>query len=109
MEQKHSKLGISSFGISIGLIIFIIALRFIIVNDNTYAYSLPPSNTLTTARSMWTLSKYGLLVALGLGIGGLLQKDRKKIFAILGTIFSAMTIIFIVVGYVILMIIYGVW
>ena len=29
------------------------------------------------------------LVSLGLGIGGLVQKERKKIFAILGTIFSA--------------------
>jgi hypothetical protein len=32
------------------------------------------------------------LVALGLGIGGLIQKDRKKVFAILGTIFSGLTI-----------------
>jgi hypothetical protein len=32
------------------------------------------------------------LVGLGLGIGGLVQKDRKKIFAVLGTIFSALTI-----------------
>ena len=31
------------------------------------------------------------LVALGLGIGGLIQKDRKKIFAILGTVFAAIT------------------
>jgi hypothetical protein len=36
------------------------------------------------------------LVALGLGIGGLFQKDRKKIFPILGTIFSTLAIIGIV-------------
>lgn len=33
------------------------------------------------------------LVALGFGIAGLIQKDRKKIFAILGTIFSAVTFV----------------
>lgn len=32
------------------------------------------------------------LIALGLGIGGLLQKERNKIFAILGTTFSLVAI-----------------
>ncbi|MGU5664466.1 hypothetical protein, partial [Aeromonas sanarellii] len=33
------------------------------------------------------------LVALGLGIAGLLQKERKKLFAILGTVFSAVSLV----------------
>ena len=33
------------------------------------------------------------LAALGLGIAGLVQRDRKKTFAILGTVFSALTIL----------------
>jgi hypothetical protein len=33
------------------------------------------------------------LVALGLGIGGLLQKERKKIFAILGAVFSSVCLV----------------
>lgn len=33
------------------------------------------------------------LVSLGLGIGGLVQKDRQKIFAILGTTFSGLIIL----------------
>ena len=33
------------------------------------------------------------LIALGLGIGGLVQKERKKVFAILGIVFSALTIL----------------
>ena len=109
MELKHSGLGIASFITSIGVLIYIIVLWFIIVNDNTYMYSLPPSKTLTITGSLCILSPFGLLVALGLGIGGALQKDRKNIFAILGIIISAMTIICIAVSYVILMIIYGVW
>ena len=36
-------------------------------------------------------------VALGLGIGGLFQKERKKIFAILGTVFSSAVIVVTVV------------
>ncbi len=33
------------------------------------------------------------LLALGLGIGGLLQRDRKKVFAILGVCFSAVPLL----------------
>jgi hypothetical protein len=33
------------------------------------------------------------IVALGLGIAGLIQKKRKKLFAILGTVFAAATIL----------------
>ncbi|MFN5869170.1 MAG: hypothetical protein ACK46A_07565 [Akkermansiaceae bacterium] len=33
------------------------------------------------------------LIALGLGIAGLLQKERKKIFAILGIVFSAVSLL----------------
>ena len=36
---------------------------------------------------------FAALVSLGLGIGGLLQKERKKVFAILGTVFSAAIIL----------------
>jgi hypothetical protein len=35
---------------------------------------------------------FSSLFALGLGIGGLRQKDQKKLFAIQGTIFSALLI-----------------
>ena len=33
------------------------------------------------------------VVAAGLGIAGFFQKDRKRLFAILGTIFSSLTIV----------------
>ena len=33
------------------------------------------------------------LIGLGLGIGGMLEKNRKNIFAILGTVFSALVIV----------------
>ncbi len=33
------------------------------------------------------------LIALGLGISGLLRKDRKKLFAILGIVFASATLL----------------
>ncbi len=76
MELKHSELGIASFSINI-------VSGFVTI----FAWS-----------HMWYFFYFFLgilftsLVALGLGIGGLRQKDRKKLFAILGTIFSAFLI-----------------
>ena len=40
---------------------------------------------------LFIFSVFGTLIGLGLGIGGLAQKDRLKIFAILGVIFHALT------------------
>ena len=76
LELKYSELGIASFSINIvsGIIIIL-----------AWSY-------------MWYFFYFSLgilfmsLVALGLGIGGLRQKDRKKLFAILGTIFSVLLI-----------------
>jgi len=34
------------------------------------------------------LALFILLISLGLGIGGLIQKERKKIFSVLGVVFS---------------------
>ncbi len=109
MDQKHSGLGIASSITSIAAVIYIIALWYIIVNDNTYMYSLPPSKTLTIAQSLCNLYPLGLLAALLLGFGGVLQKDRKNIFAILGIIISSMTFIGIALIYGFLMIVYGVF
>ena len=36
---------------------------------------------------------FASLVALGLGIGGLTEKDQKKLYAILGTVFSVVTLV----------------
>jgi len=42
------------------------------------------------------------VIAIGLGIAGLIQKERKKIFAILGTVFATgailITIVLIAIG-----------
>jgi t-SNARE complex subunit (syntaxin) len=37
------------------------------------------------------------VLAIGLGIGGVVQSNRKKIFAVLGIVFAAITIVLTVV------------
>jgi hypothetical protein len=85
--QKHSGLGISSFSIIMIVSIFITLLYFI------YRYIFP-ENTYLFMILIYALYASPLisLVAIGLGIGGLIQKNQKKIFAILGTIFSVMVL-----------------
>jgi hypothetical protein len=77
MEWKHSGLGIASFSISI--ICGIVTILTWMFNSGYFFYF-----------SLGTLIMSS--VALGLGLGGLIQIDRKKLFAILGTIFSVLLI-----------------
>jgi hypothetical protein len=94
-EQKHSGLGIASFITSIvsGIIIFLL-----IVIAGVMETSTPGGMDEESAGAMMVgLFLFAFLgaalVALGLGIGGLIQKERKKIFAMLGAVFAAATIV----------------
>lgn len=95
MEPPHSGLGIASFVISIlsGVLIF-----FLIVIAGVMEASTPGGMDEESVGAIVVgLFLIGFLftalVALGLGIGGLVQRNRKKIFAILGTVFSGLTIV----------------
>ena len=86
MEQKHSSLGIASIITNI-VVIFIIAILVIVpALYRPLAGQIPLS-------IIYFVFAFISLVALGLGIAGLIQKDQKKIFAILGTIFSVLMIV----------------
>ena len=85
-ELKHSGLGIASFGISILPLLSCIYFIFFEEGDiqdgmSIIGYCLCFGNPFVS------------LVSLLLGIGGLLQKDREKIFAILGVVISALIIV----------------
>jgi len=109
VEQKHSGPGIASFITSVGVGIFTILLLVIEsnINESFTLYTLE-----WDARQIIILYlRFVLLlvsfVALGLGLWGLLQKNRKKIFAILGTIFSLGIIGCICIVFLIFAITYG--
>ena len=95
MEQKHSGLGIASFISSViaGIFLFVI---FVIAG--VMEASTPGGIDETSPAAVFIgLSMFGFLfvalVALGLGIAGLVQKNRIKLFALLGTIFSACSLL----------------
>ena len=95
MTQQHSGLGISSFIVSLAAAIFIFATLIIAGN---LANSTPGGLSEDSNEAMFIgFAIIGLvllsLIALGLGIAGLFQKDRLKVFPILGTIFSSLTIL----------------
>lgn len=98
MEQKHSGIGIASFIISIvaGILIFIV----LGIAGSIEASTPGGMDENSTEAVMIGLAIIGLLflnvLSVGLGIGGLLQKERKKIFAILGTVFSSFLILSVI-------------
>ena len=98
MDHKHSGIGVASFIISLVMAVAAFGLiTFAGVIEATTPGGMEEESAVAIVIG---LSIFGCilvdLVALGLGIGGLIQKDRKKIFSILGTIFSISTIIGIV-------------
>lgn len=84
---KHSGLGITSF--IIGIIQSIVSFTAIIISG--VIYSIPTENQEIIFAIIGLVIFVGLfihLIGIGLGIAGLLQKNRKKVFSILGLIFN---------------------
>lgn len=93
--KKHSGFGIASFITSIvsAILIFILMLFAGFIAASSPG-GMDQSSTAAVIVGLFLIAFLFLsLVALGLGIVGLFQKKRKKIFSVLGTIFSAVTII----------------
>src|SRR5690606_34790781 len=91
MEVKHTGAGIASFDtiIDAGVLIFVQIMIAGVVEVSTPG-GMDEESIAAVLIGLFLFAFLGAeLVALGLGIGGLIQKDRKKIFAILGVVFSA--------------------
>lgn len=98
-DKKFSGLGIASFVISIVATVLLFLLFIIagIIEVSTPGGVDESSATAVIIGFFLITFMFVLIAALGLGIGGIFQKGRKKIFAILGVIFSALTFIGITV------------
>lgn len=91
MEVKHSGVGIASFVTSIvaGVLIFLLVIIAGVLEVSTPG-GMDEESIAAVLIGLFLFAFLGAeLLALGLGIGGLIQQDRKKIFAILGVVFSA--------------------
>ncbi|HTF90090.1 MAG TPA: hypothetical protein VK843_16870 [Planctomycetota bacterium] len=95
MENKHTRLGIASFALSalaagctFALFALGLLLRALIRGDHHDFHFL---------KVLFLLGLFAIffmnLASLGLGIAGLAQTERKKLFAVLGTVFASMQIV----------------
>jgi len=102
-KNPHSRLGIASFALSLLSPIFIIAgLANIIIS--MFHASTPTARALQDMVSGWSdtvifapllISPMLAALAVLLGIAGLVQKKRRKIFAVLGMLISILIWLFI--------------
>lgn len=94
-DQKHSGIGIASFITSIvsGILTFLLIVIAGAIEVSTPG-GMDEDSMSALIIGLLVIAFMGTnLIALGLGIGGLVQEKKKKIFAILGTIFSATWIV----------------
>ncbi len=92
--MSHSMLGIVSFAMSLilGVLLFLL---FVIagIMESTTPGGIPKDSPKTMVLGLLLIAAFlADLVALGLGIAGLCASQRKKVFALLGTIFAAGTL-----------------
>jgi hypothetical protein len=97
---KHSGLGIASFIIAI-VVVEVFEFLLIVVTgivEATNPGGVEAKPTIATVVGMSIFLGFGLsLVGIGLGIAGLIQKNRKKVFTILGLV-SNLAVIIMVLG-----------
>ncbi len=98
VASKHSGLGIASFVLGIlNLIFWFVLLAVAGYLELSTPGGLGSNDGLAMVVGLVAMLLMGLcLLALGLGIGGWVQKQHKKIFAILGVVVSGLTIMMMI-------------
>ena len=110
-ENRHSRMGIASFVISILATVLVVTLFIIAAVIGTSAFgnvqdpqSIDPQS-LQESPALVGLAAVGLgmlasiafyLLGLGLGVAGIIQRRRKRLFAVLGAIFNGIVLLLIV-------------
>jgi len=96
MERlKHSGLGITSFIVSIcagGMLFVLLTVAAVLTTTTPGGLDAKSAGAIILGLLMF-LFLFVELVALGIGVGGLFQKGRHKLFAILGIAFSLTSIL----------------
>jgi hypothetical protein len=94
MEPKHTRLGIASFALSVlagsgSFALFAVAL--VLSRVRGWDHDAREVGKVVGALMAFALVAVNF-VALGLGVAGLLQAERKRTFAVLGTVFAVLQI-----------------
>ncbi len=90
MQTRHSGMGIAAFIVALlgGVLLFVMIAVAGVAESRTPGGLDEGSSTAVLIGLGIMAAVLMELVALGLGIGGVLQKDRQRIFAVLGLVFS---------------------
>jgi len=101
--MKHSGLGIASFAISIFVVIAMFGLFVVAgIMEASTPGGMSEDSTAAVVIGLGIFAIGGLgLISFGLGVATLFQRERKKLFGILGGIFS-LGILLLAVGAIIL-------
>ena len=92
MEEKHSRLGIASFALSL-VVGFLILVLFVVAGVLAQRHGGGGQYPGAVAVGAGMILLVGLdFLAIGLGIAAVCQKERKRLFGVLGLIFSALTV-----------------
>lgn len=100
---KHSGLGIASFVLALlsGLMIVVVVVIAGVIEASTPGGMDEQSGEAIAIGLSLFAFLGGALVSLGLGVAGLIQGGRKKLFAVLGTVFSGLALLFTLALFVI--------
>jgi len=93
MEEKHSRLGIASFAISIAvgcLMLLLFVIGGLLAAGRVQHGQAYPGQVLVGITAILLLAAD--IVAVGLGLAALFQPATKRIFGILGLTFSSLTV-----------------
>ena len=93
--HEKNGLGMASFITSIvsGIFLFVVFSIAGVMESSTPG-GIDEESTGAIVIGLFLFAFMGMaLVALGMGIGGLVQREKKNIFAILGTVFSAVSLV----------------
>ncbi|UKI31346.1 MAG: hypothetical protein L6W00_26725 [Lentisphaeria bacterium] len=110
--EKHSRVGIVSFALSIllGIVFFVsFCICVSLTLDAQQNASQGPSSRAGAAASglFHDGALFASIVPLGLGIGGICEPNSRKLFSILGTVFSGILLLIGIAGLVCMIAFHG--
>lgn len=95
MELKHSGMGVAAFVMSIiaGVLMFLLIAATAVMTAGSPG-GLDSNSAAAILVGLVMIFLLGIdVVAIGLGLAGLMQRDRKRVFPILGLVIATATIL----------------